>query len=180
MVASEGQLSLHIQERRALILTSRARMLMNGQGRDETSLCSLSNFDAYYITRPHRAPKAFTFTIKSTDNLSFFENAADYMHTFSCSEKNGEAWMEKILFARVCLPTYDYAFRDIKFFLQSYVLRQERSVLFQPKTLNNASNTGAAISRSGTKKATVTKPHQPLVNLSPGDIFEPGSLLSKQ
>lgn len=30
MVASEGQLSLHIQERRALILTSRARMLMNG------------------------------------------------------------------------------------------------------------------------------------------------------
>ena len=71
------------------------------QGRDEALLCSLSNFDAYYVTRSHRAPKPFAFTVKSTDKLSLFENTADYMHTFACSEKNGEVWVEKILLARV-------------------------------------------------------------------------------
>lgn len=71
-------------------------------GKDETLLCSLSNFDAYQITRAHRAPKPFAFAIKSTDNLSFFENTADYLHTFACSEKDGKVWMEKILVARVC------------------------------------------------------------------------------
>ena len=75
--------------------------LMSYQGRDETLLCPLSNFDAYYVTRSHRSPKPFAFTIKSTDNLSFFENTADYMHNFSCSEKNGQVWVEKILVARV-------------------------------------------------------------------------------
>ena len=75
--------------------------LMSYQGRDETLLCPLSNFDAYYVTRSHRSPKPFAFTMKSTDNLSFFENTADYMHNFSCSEKNGQVWVEKILVARV-------------------------------------------------------------------------------
>ena len=64
-------------------------------------LCSLSNFDAYRITRNHRAPKPFAFAVKSTDNLSFFENTADYLHSFACSEKDGKIWMEKILVARV-------------------------------------------------------------------------------
>ena len=64
-------------------------------------LCSLSNFDAYQVTRIHRAPKPFAFAIKSTDNLSFFENTADYLHSFACSEKDGKVWMEKILVARV-------------------------------------------------------------------------------
>jgi len=72
-------------------------------GKDETLLCSLLNFDAYQITRARRSPKPFTFAIKSTDNLSFFENKADYLHTFSCSEKDGIIWMEKILVARVRL-----------------------------------------------------------------------------
>ena len=64
---------------------------------------SFSNFDAYHITRSHRAPKPFAFAVKSTDNLSYFENAANYLHTFSCSEKDGRVWMEKILIARVSL-----------------------------------------------------------------------------
>ena len=64
-------------------------------------LCSLSNFDVYHATRPHRAPKPFTFTVKSTEKLSLFENTDDYMHTFSCSERDGNIWMEKILVARV-------------------------------------------------------------------------------
>lgn len=65
-------------------------------------LCSLSNFDAYFVTRLHKAPKPFVFALKSTDNLSFFENTADYLHVFSCSPKDGEKWVENILLARVC------------------------------------------------------------------------------
>src|SRR5262249_18422078 len=55
-------------------------------GRDEVLLCSLSNFDAYFITRHTKAPRPFAFAVKSTDNLFFFENTNDYVHTFSCAE----------------------------------------------------------------------------------------------
>ncbi|KAF9468631.1 hypothetical protein BDZ94DRAFT_1153591, partial [Collybia nuda] len=136
-------------------------------GRDETLICSLSNFDAYHITRLQKTPRPFAFAVKSTDNLSFFENTADYLHMFSCSEKEGKAWMEKILLAR------------------SYVLQQERQVLFNPKAPNGNAAGAGALSRSGTRK----RPAQPLVAVSPpftgvqlahsGDVFEPGSLLHK-
>ncbi|KDQ26045.1 hypothetical protein PLEOSDRAFT_1085332 [Pleurotus ostreatus PC15] len=101
-------------------------------GKDETFLCSLSNFDAYAVTRVHKAPKPYVFATKSTDNLSFFENTADYLHVFSCSQKDGEKWMEVILLAR------------------SYVLYQEKNVLFNPKAGSSTSGTG--LSRSGTRK----------------------------
>ncbi|KAH9080576.1 hypothetical protein EDB83DRAFT_2340192 [Lactarius deliciosus] len=69
-------------------------------GKDETFLCSLANFDAYLVTRTHKPPKPYVFAVKSTDNLSFFENAADYVHVFCCSEKDGKKWMETVLLAR--------------------------------------------------------------------------------
>ncbi|KAF7314329.1 hypothetical protein MKEN_00905500 [Mycena kentingensis (nom. inval.)] len=78
-------------------------------GKDEIFLCSLSSFDAYQLTHLHKAPKPFTFAIKSTDNLSNFENSADYVHIFSCNPPEGEKWMELILVAR------------------SYFLHQQRS-----------------------------------------------------
>ncbi|KAJ3510250.1 hypothetical protein NLJ89_g4783 [Agrocybe chaxingu] len=147
--------------------------------RDEVLLCSLSNFDAYHITRAHRAPKPFAFAIKSTDSLSFFEDTKDYMHSFACQERDGKEWMEKILVAR------------------SYVLHQERHVLFNPKpsgapnggTPNGTSN-GTGLARSGTRKVAV----KPLIAAPPqysgatvtvpvpsnhADVFEPGSLLGK-
>jgi hypothetical protein len=74
------------------------------QGKDEIHLCSLSNFDAYSITRKYKSPKSFVFAVKSTDNLSFFENAADYVHYFSCGTAEGEQWMKSILLARVRRP----------------------------------------------------------------------------
>ncbi|PBK97502.1 hypothetical protein ARMGADRAFT_922583 [Armillaria gallica] len=124
-------------------------------GKDEMFLCSLSNFDAYFVTRLHKAPKAFVFALKSTDNLSLFENTADYLHVFSCNKNDGDRWMERILLAR------------------SYVLHQERNVLFNPKT-----TTG--LSRAGTRKGTGRPVQQPLVNVGTADVFEPGSLLRKQ
>ncbi|KAJ3922390.1 hypothetical protein F5877DRAFT_33871 [Lentinula edodes] len=130
-------------------------------GRDEIMLCSLSNFDAYQITRLVRAPKDFTFAVKSTDNLSFFENTADYLHIFSCKTDAGEKWMEKILLAR------------------SYILHQERNILFKaPAKAHQKSpppqTVSTGLSRSLTKRAGAT---QPLVNVNPGNLFEPGSLL---
>lgn len=53
------------------------------------------------MTRSRRSPKPFVFSVKSTDKLSFFEDTADYLHVFSCGEKEGKMWMEKILVARV-------------------------------------------------------------------------------
>ncbi|KAG1745879.1 uncharacterized protein EDB91DRAFT_1049633 [Suillus paluster] len=137
-------------------------------GKDETFLCSLSNFDAYYVTRKHKSPKPFVFAIKSTDNISLFENMSDYVHILSCNQKDGERWMEAILVAR------------------SYVLFQERHVLFaKPGDSTSISNT---LSRSQTRKQSVSaRPSQPLVNVSApfsasataGVTFEPGSLLAK-
>ncbi|KAF5389246.1 hypothetical protein D9757_003424 [Collybiopsis confluens] len=139
-----------------------ASIILFPNGRDEVLLCSLSNFDAYQFTRLVKAPKEFTFAVKSTDNLSFFEDTADYMHVFSCKAEAGGKWMEKILLAR------------------SYVLHQERNILFNktpkspPSAPAVAAQSGATgLSRSITKKAAP----QPFVNHDPDSIFEPGSLL---
>jgi hypothetical protein len=136
-------------------------------GKDETFLCSLSNFDAYYITRKHKSPKPFVFAIKSTDNISLFENVSDYVHIVSCNQKDGERWMEAILVAR------------------SYVLFQERHVLFaKPGESTSISNN---LSQSQPRKQSIsTRPSQPLVSVSAPFsaaattvTFEPGSLLAK-
>jgi hypothetical protein len=102
--------------------------LSKREGKDEMFLCSLSNFDAYLITRSHRAPKPFAFAVKSTDSLTFFENAADYLHNFSCNEKEGRIWMEKILVARVCLSwTQRLEFSDIlSIFSRMFFIKNDR------------------------------------------------------
>ncbi|KAF7302446.1 PH domain-containing protein [Mycena chlorophos] len=139
-------------------------------GKDEICLCSLSNFDAYHVTRLHKAPKPFVFAVKSTDNLSFFENTADYLHIFSCNQKDGEKWMEKILLAR------------------SYVLYQERNVLFNPKAPSgNAAGPvsggggGGGGGATGLARAATRKGPPPaaplLVAPDRNDVFAPGSLL---
>ncbi|KAI6129793.1 hypothetical protein EDD16DRAFT_1471111 [Pisolithus croceorrhizus] len=138
-------------------------------GKDETFLCSMSNFDAYYVTRRHKSPKPFVFAIKSTDHLSLFENAADYLHVFSCNQRDGEQWMEAILVAR------------------SYVLHQEKHVLCTrpAETLSQAQ----PLSRTRTRKQSVSsRPAQPLISVPPpfsvsttaNVVFEPGSLLAKR
>jgi len=137
-------------------------------GKDEVFLCSLSNFDAYCVTRRHKSPKAFVFAIKSTDHPSLFENAADYLHVFSCNPKDGERWMQVILVAR------------------SYVLYQERNVLFA-KTGEKLSQV-KPLTRTRTRKQSISRPAQPLVSVPPpfsqsqaaAIAFEPGSLLAKR
>ncbi|KAI0330472.1 hypothetical protein GY45DRAFT_1250692 [Cubamyces sp. BRFM 1775] len=142
-------------------------------GKDATFLCSLNNFDAYYVTRVHKAPKPYVFSVKSTDSLSFFESTSDYVHVFSCGEGEGKNWLEKILLAR------------------SYVLYQERNVLSSQSAPGTAAAAAGGLQRSGTRKqAPGQRPAQPLVNvgapkadpLSVPSGFEPaaGSLLARR
>ncbi|KAI0795242.1 hypothetical protein BC629DRAFT_1286947 [Irpex lacteus] len=138
-------------------------------GKDQQMLCSLNNFDAYAVTRISKAPKSFVFAVKSTDSLSFFESTTDYVHVFSCDEKDGLRWLESILLAR------------------SYVLHQERNILSSTAVTAPAISNGAALSRAGTRR----RPAQPLLTLDqsaivdpqappPPPTFEPGSLLAKR
>ncbi|KAG8966304.1 hypothetical protein FRC03_012206 [Tulasnella sp. 419] len=136
--------------------------------KDEAFLCTLSSFDGYFIRRVYKAPKSFVFAVKSTDNVSIFENPADCAHIFSCDADTGSAWVEKILVAR------------------AYVLYQEQNVL--SRSFNNSNNEGSSISRSGTRKATrplLSDPNSlpilPPLNFqtTPG-LFSEGSLLAKE
>ncbi|KAI9512382.1 hypothetical protein F5148DRAFT_973587 [Russula earlei] len=131
-------------------------------GKDETFLCSLANFDAYVVTRIHKSPKPYVFAVKSTDNLSFFENPADYVHVFCCSEKDGKKWLENVLLAR------------------SYIIHQARNTL----SVGTSGPSGKAPSRSSTRKG-IRGAQQPLIKVPSNastatTSFEPGSLLAKR
>ena len=108
VVGAAGTLALGVEEGRRESAASTHRrinlcFLPQAPARDATLICSLSNFDAYLVTRIHKAPKPFTFSVKSVDNLNMFERAADYHHVFSCPVGDGLIWLEKILLARVSL-----------------------------------------------------------------------------
>jgi hypothetical protein len=70
-------------------------------GRGAELLCQLSTFDAYVLTRAHKAPRPAVFAVKSTESLAFFEDAADYLHMFAVDERSSELWTQKIWLARV-------------------------------------------------------------------------------
>ena len=149
-------------------------------GKDEAFLCKLTNFDVYSVTRVMKTPKPFVFAVKSTENLSLFENTADYLHTFCCKEKEGLEWMMNILLARVGPASVRACSRwaDEMNLFKSYVYYQGR--LPPPKPA------GASLSRAGTRRGA-NKPSQPLVSIPPPPtvqtapakaVFEPGSLLA--
>ncbi|KAJ8080300.1 hypothetical protein PM082_017132 [Marasmius tenuissimus] len=134
--------------------------------KDQTLLASLSNFDIYhFIHPPSKTPKEYAFGIKSTDKMSLFEDTNDYMHIFCTREGEGEKWMQRIRIAR------------------SYVLYQERNVLFAPPPsqavpMSAPATNGGGLGRSMTMKRRV--PAQPLVQVAEGNVFAKGSLLRSQ
>jgi len=160
------------------------------QGKDEIFLCSLANFDAYVVTRIHKSPKPYVFAVKSTDNFSYFENSADYVHVFCCSEKDGKKWLETVLLARV---SDDDSCRlktklNLDFSLQSYFIHQERNAVLVGVTSSSGGVPGKALSSSTITRKERRTP-QPLVNVSVPMVtatpsqaytFEPGSLLAKR
>ena len=148
-------------------------------GKDEVFLCKLTNFDVYSVTRVMKTPKPFVFAVKSTENLSLFENTADYLHSFCCKEKEGLEWMMNILLARVsphrirlvsCSPRADYLH-----LMKSCVSYRGRRP--QPKPA------GASLSRAGTRRAPskpalVSIPPSTVQTVPTNAVFEPGSLLA--
>lgn len=64
-------------------------------------LCTLANFDVYTVTRLHKSPKPFIFSVKSVQNMRMFENLSDYHHVFCCDGRDGAQWLQNILLARV-------------------------------------------------------------------------------
>ncbi|KAG8852795.1 hypothetical protein FRB91_005898 [Serendipita sp. 411] len=140
-------------------------------------LCALSNFDAYTVTRVHRSPKPFVFSVKSVQNLRLFENVTDYHHVFCCDPYEGAQWVHHILVAR------------------SYILHQERTVLFRQLSTSSKTATPAAATSSATSPSLSRNqspqrmgPPAPLLSVSQSsrpavlDTFQPmpGSLLSKR
>ena len=69
--------------------------------KDASVLCTLANFDVYIVTRVHKSPKPFIFSVKSAQNMRMFENLSDYHHVFSCDATEGAQWLHNILLARV-------------------------------------------------------------------------------
>ncbi|KAG8691946.1 hypothetical protein FRC11_003655 [Ceratobasidium sp. 423] len=140
----------------------------NEKGKDRTYLCNLSHFDGYVVTHVPRAPKPYVFAAKSTDITGVFEKEEDSSHIFSCEGEIGESWLARILLAR------------------SYILQQERNVLFRPATAGSTLTASKSmLSRSGTKKSNVSSrtagsQHSgPLIqDLNPSP-FAQGSLLAK-
>jgi len=128
--------------------------------KDETFLCQLSNFDVYSVIRPQKSPKPFMFAIKSTDSLAYFENTADYLHRFSCKEKDGLQWMANILLAR------------------SYLLYRERLVYSSKSITAPQAGTRSRAGQPGQTLVTVDSSTPAPVPTKV--VFEPGSLLAKR
>ncbi|KAG8214636.1 hypothetical protein J3R82DRAFT_9714 [Butyriboletus roseoflavus] len=189
--SNKHEIHLPSQCRLYLLVPPHIEAGLNGRANEENGANVGWNFanTAYGYrngTRRHKSPKASVFAIKSTDHLSLFENAADYLHVFSCNPKDGEKWMQVILVARVSNLDVIQLGRDA-YLSQSYVLYQERHVLFA--RTGESLLQAKPLSRSGTRKHSVSsRPAQPLVNVPPpfsqsptaNVAFEPGSLLAKR
>lgn len=148
-------------------------------GKDGMFLCKLTNFDVYSVTRVMKTPKPFVFAVKSTENLSLFENAADYLHTFCCKEKEGLEWMMNILLSRVS-ASHLVCLRWLTGRASS------KSHVYYKEKRQQSTSTGASLSRAGTRRGQ-NKPGQTLVSIPPPTVqtasakavFEPGSLLAR-
>ncbi|UZJ52757.1 hypothetical protein CBS101457_002077 [Exobasidium rhododendri] len=103
------------------------------KGKDEVLICSLSSFDLYLLQdtgiNKVKAPKAFTFALRSQNSINLFESPeADYVHFISLSDGGASRhWITAIINAR------------------TFVLRLESEHLFRvPSTPLSAATTGTA------------------------------------
>ncbi|SPO38658.1 uncharacterized protein PSFLO_04137 [Pseudozyma flocculosa] len=93
------------------------------KGKDEAIICQMSNFDVYLVDPIKvKAPKAHAFALRSQDKITMFEKPdQDYVHYFALSDPAAHRdWVRAIMNAR------------------TYILRQERAVLFKPPPIASA------------------------------------------
>ncbi|SPO28511.1 uncharacterized protein UTRI_04908 [Ustilago trichophora] len=115
----------------------------NEKGKDETSICQISTFDVYLVDAGAvKMPKANGFALRSQDPITMFEKPdQDYIHYFCLTDAAAHRdWVRAILNAR------------------TYILRQEKAVLFQidsPPTSQDAplsAMTSGGLSRKNTSR----------------------------
>lgn len=120
----------------------------NEKGKDEMPICQISTFDIYLVDgSAFKMPKANGFALRSQDPITMFEKPdQDYIHYFCLTDPAAHRdWVRAILNAR------------------TYMLRQEKAVLFQmdsPANTQEASATGTAASNGGlSRKSTSRRPN---------------------
>lgn len=112
----------------------------NEKGKDETSICQISTFDVYLVdSSAIKMPKANGFALRSQDPITMFEKPEqDYMHYFCLTDPAAHRdWVRAIMNAR------------------TYILRQEKAVLFQiesPQSSQDAAMASGGLSRKNTSR----------------------------
>ncbi|KAJ1023233.1 hypothetical protein NDA16_003386 [Ustilago loliicola] len=119
----------------------------NEKGKDETSVCQISTFDVYLVdSSAIKMPKANGFALRSQDPITMFEKPdQDYIHYFCLSDPAAHRdWVRAILNAR------------------TYILRQEKAVLFQidsPPSSHEVGQPGVIASGGLSRKNTSRRPN---------------------
>ncbi|KAJ1596952.1 hypothetical protein NDA14_001716 [Ustilago hordei] len=119
----------------------------NEKGKDEMSVCQISTFDVYLVdSSAFKMPKANGFALRSQDPITMFEKPdQDYIHYFCLTDPAAHRdWVRAILNAR------------------TYILRQEKAVLFQidsPPTSHEAGQPGVLASGGLSRKNTSRRPN---------------------
>ena len=119
----------------------------NEKGKDETAICQISTFDVYLVdSAAIKMPKANGFALRSQDPITMFEKPEqDYMHYFCLTDPAAHRdWVRSILNAR------------------TYILRQEKAVLFQidsPPSSQDVAAGGVMASGGLSRKNTSRRPN---------------------
>ncbi|SPO29363.1 uncharacterized protein UTRI_04908_B [Ustilago trichophora] len=118
----------------------------NEKGKDETSICQISTFDVYLVdSGVVKMPKANGFALRSQDQITMFEKPdQDYIHYFCLTDPAAHRdWVRAILNAR------------------TYILRQEKAVLFQMDSPPSSQDApvGAMASGGLSRKNTSRRPN---------------------
>ncbi|SNX85659.1 uncharacterized protein MEPE_04368 [Melanopsichium pennsylvanicum] len=118
----------------------------NEKGKDEMSICQISTFDIYLVdSSAVKMPKANGFALRSQDQITMFEKPdQDYIHYFCLTDPAAHRdWVRAILNAR------------------TYILRQEKAVLFQIDSPPSSQEPPSAAMVSGglSRKNTSRRPN---------------------
>lgn len=119
----------------------------NEKGKDEMSICQISSFDVYLVdSSAVKMPKANGFALRSQNPITMFEKPdQDYIHYFCLTDPAAHRdWVRATLNAR------------------SYMLRQEKAVLFQADSSSNdqgPASSGTATSGGLSRKNTSRRPN---------------------
>uniref|UniRef100_V5ES07 PH domain-containing protein n=1 Tax=Kalmanozyma brasiliensis (strain GHG001) TaxID=1365824 RepID=V5ES07_KALBG len=125
----------------------------NEKGKDEMSICQISTFDVYLVdSSAVKMPKANGFALRSQDPITMFEKPdQDYVHYFSLTDPAAHRdWVRAILNAR------------------TYILRQEKAILFQVESPLSSQEAAPGVTASGGLARAMTSRRPPNTRAAEG------------